>query len=155
MLREIRPIIYTVSINGNAMKLRYDMNALDYLERVYGGLAEAFADQTVLGQKQVIRAALLCNYPENLRLLEENRLDDLRPALSEVGGWFDMPGMEALSAELYRIALEQMNAGGEGKQGLGEPETLVNAIGALCRLYGRRNCEEALRAFGEAHPAKS
>ena len=154
MLREIRPITYTVTINGKTMKLRYDMNALDYLERVCGGLTEAFADKSVLGQKQVIRAALLCNYPENLRLLEENRPDKLRPALSELGAWIDVTGMEALSTELYRVALEQMSAG-EGKQSLGEPGALVDAIGALCKLYGRQSCEEALQAFGEAHPEKS
>ena len=158
MISEIRPIVYTMTIEGKTMKLRFDMNALDYLERACGDYAKAFADESIRGQKQIIRAALLCNYPENGRLLEEGRLDELRPTLSQVGAWFDVATMQAVAAELFKVALEQMDAG-EDEERLGESkaaqEAVVAAIGCLSKLYGRSNLEEALRISGMLPRGKS
>lgn len=155
MLKDMKPQIFTITIDGKSMKLRYDMNALDYLERVVGSISEAFADQSMLGRKHMIRAALLCNYEENKKLLDEDNLRDLKPTLSQVGEWFDADTMKAVATELYTIALKQMNVEGENRMGEQQAvETLLTAIGALSKLYGRQNLEKAFQIFGTQPQAK-
>lgn len=158
MIQDIRPIVYTMTIDNKTMKLRFDMNALDYLERACGDYARAFSDESIQGQKQILRAALLCNYPDNGKLLDEGRLSELEPSLSQVGAWFDVATMQAVAAELYRIALEQ-TAIEEGEHRPGEQkaalEAAVTAIGCLSKLYGRSSLEEALRISGYLPHGKS
>lgn len=149
MLKDIKPQITTITIEGKPYKIRYSMNALDYLERVFGNIDNAFNDDTILGQKHTIRAALLCNFEENKQLLDENNIDDLRPSLSQVGEWFDADTMKAVATELYSVAMEQM--GVEGENSMGEQQavqTLINAIGVLSKLYGQQNLQNAWRIFG-------
>lgn len=149
MLKDIKPQIKTITIEGNIYKIRYDMNALDYLERTFGSIDKAFSDDTILGQKHTIRAALLCNFEENKPLLDENSLEKLMPTLSQVGEWFDVDTMKAVATELYNTALEQMSS--EGENSLGENQTaeiLLTAIGALSKLYGVQSLQKALKAFG-------
>ena len=140
---------HRITIEGEAMNIRYDMNALDYLERVTGGLDKAFSDESILGQKHTIRAALLCNYEDNKRLLEEDNLNDLKPSLSQVGAWFDADTMKAVATELYNVAIQQMTVEGENCMGEQQAvETLLKAIGALSRLYGSQRLQKAWTIFG-------
>lgn len=149
MLKDMKPQIVTITIEDKPMKIRYDMNALDYLERIKGSLTEAFEDESMLGRKHIIRAALMCNYEENKKLLDENNLDKLKPSLSQVGEWFDADTMRAVATELYKVAMEQISTEGENSMGEQQTvETLLTAIGALSRLYGRQNFQKAYQIFG-------
>lgn len=153
-LNELRKPVYTITVNGSPMRLRCDLNALDYLERSCGGLEGASAD--LQSQKHMIRAFLLCNYPENAEAMENGDLAALKPSLWEVGEWFDPDTMEAVITELYKIAAESVTPP-EGEKRLGKPETgaALQALSALSRLFGRQNLEEAWRIFGSQPQGKS
>ncbi len=43
-LNELRKPSYTITVNGSPMRLRCDLNAMDYLERSCGGLDKASTD---------------------------------------------------------------------------------------------------------------
>lgn len=149
MLKDIKPQIKTITIEGESYKIRYDMNALDYLERSFGSIDKAFTDESILGQKHMIRAALLCNFEKNKQMLDENNLNELIPSLSQVGEWFDTDTMKAVATELYTVALEQMSVEGENSVGESQAvQTLLTAIGALSKLYGPRSLKKALMIFG-------
>lgn len=154
-LRDEKRQTYTMTVDGQRRKLRFDLNALDYLERKFGAVHTAFEDRHIRTQKHILRAALMCNYPENVELLESNDLASIRPTLDELGEWFDLETVEAVAENLYDVFLKQITAQ-EGEKRLGKPpvELLMETIGALSRLYGRRNLEEAWANFGAAHPEK-
>ena len=155
-LKTLRKPAYTITIEGKPMRLRCDLNALDYPERSCGGLKAIGPSADIKTQKQLVRAFLLCNYPENAAALEAGELDALKPSLWQIGEWFDPETIGAVTAELLQIALESMEPP-EGEHRLGEPMTRValEAIGALSRFCGRRNLEEAFRIFGAAPQGKS
>lgn len=148
-LQELRQPYKTITIQGKEMKLRLDLNALDYLERTCGGIEKATGAGDIKNQKHLIRAFLLCNYPENAEVFNSDKIEGLKPSLYEIGEWFDPETITAVSTELYKIALEQM-APPEGENRLGEKmvEAAVAAIGALLKLCGQENLEKALKVFG-------
>ena len=153
-LNELRKPSYTITVNGSPMRLRCDLNALDYLERSCGGLEKASTD--IQSQKHMVRAFLLCNYPENGEALEKGDLSALKPSLWEVGEWFDPDTMEAVAAELYKIAAESVSPP-EGEKRLGKLGTgaALQALSALSKLFGRQSLDEAYRIFGSQPPGKS
>ena len=114
-LKTLRKPAYTITIEGKPMRLRCDLNALDYLERSCGGLKAIGPSADIKTQKQLVRAFLLCNYPENAAALEAGELDALKPSLWQIGEWFDPETIGAVTAELLQIALESMEPpGGAG-----------------------------------------
>ena len=154
-LKALRKPAYTMTIDGRQMRLRCDLNALDYLERSCGGLKNIGPHSDIRTQKHMVRAFLLCNYPENAKILDSGNLDDLKPSLWQIGEWFDSDTIQAVTTELFKIALES-TASPEDENSLGESMVGValEAIGALSRLCGRRNLEEAFRIFGTAPHGK-
>lgn len=154
-LQELRPSRHTITIGKQVMRLRLDLNALDYLERMCGGL-EHISDRDARMQKHLIRAFLLCNYPENEEIINRDALDQVKPSLYEVGSWFDPDTMNAVATELYKLALEEIEPP-EDENSLGEnqAEIAAAAIGALLKLCGRESLEKALKAFGLPRQEKS
>lgn len=156
MLKEIRPQPpHTVTIGDKTFKLKYTMNAKDYLERVYGSEQEAFTKCTgdnvkAKDMKHFIRAFMLINDAENLERMDNDDLKNLTPSLSEIGEMLDMDTMQAINVQLFNIAIESLTV--EGENSLGESkqaqEILVNAIGALSKSCGKQNLEKALKIFG-------
>lgn len=155
-LQSLRKNCHTITIDGKPMILRMDLNAMDYLERACGGIEQAANARDIKTQKHFIRAFLLCNYPENAEVFNRDDLNGLKPSLYQVGEWFDPDTMAAVSLELYNLALEQMEVP-EGENSLGEQmqETVVAAIGALLKLCGQPNLDEALKVFGYQRQEKS
>ncbi|WP_050696612.1 hypothetical protein [Anaeromassilibacillus senegalensis] len=155
-LQSLRKNCHTITIDEKPMTLRMDLNALDYLERTCGGIEQAANAQDIKTQKHFIRAFLLCNYPENAEVFNRDDLNGLKPSLYQVGQWFDPDTIAAVSLELYTLALEQMEVP-EGENSLGEQmkETVVAAIGALLKLCGQPNLDEALKVFGYRRQEKS
>ena len=148
-LQELRQSYKTITVQGKPMKLRLDLNALDYLERSCDGIEKATSAGDIKTQKHLIRAFMLCNYPENSEVFNSDKIDNLKPSLYEIGEWFDPDTITAVSTELYKMALEQM-APPEGENRLGEQmvETAVAAIGAILKLCGQESLEKALKVFG-------
>lgn len=150
-LKTLRKPAYTITIEGKPMRLRCDLNALDYLERSCGGLKNISPRADILTQKHMIRAFLLCNYPENAKIMDSGNIEELSPTLWQIGEWFDADTIQAVTAELFKIAIDSTTPP-EGENSLGEPmiEMALEAIGALSKLCGRQNLEEAFRIFGTA-----
>lgn len=155
-LQDLRGAYKTITIAGQPMKLRLDLNALDYLERTCGGIEKAACASDIKTQKHFIRSFLLCNYPENADRFNADTVEGLKPSLFQVGEWFDPDTIAAVSMELYNLALDQM-APPEGENSLGEQmqETTVAAIGALLKLCGQPSLDEALKVFGYQRREKS
>ena len=80
-LKTLRKPAYTITIEGKPMRLRCDLNALDYLERSCGGLKAIGPSADIKTQKQLVRAFLLCNYPENAAALEAGEQTDFEREL--------------------------------------------------------------------------
>lgn len=154
-LKDIRPTVYSITVDGKELKLKLNLNSLDYLERTVGGLEGALKATDVQSKLHLIRAFMLVNYTENLDALEENRLEDLQPKLSQIGQWFDTETLNAVTVELYRIAIESMGGEGEKRPGEYPPELIEALIGSLSRLFGVQNWDKAVKAFGKQPQKRS
>lgn len=162
-LKDLRPQkIYTITLNGKEMKVKYTMNSKDYLERIYGDEQEAFSKISVgnpkaLDLKHFVRAFLMINFEENLEHMDNGDLEQIKPSLSEIGNYMDIDTMQSACIELFNIAVESMMVNSNGDE-LGESQALVEmaevAIGALLKLFGATNFKKAIKAFGYQHRKK-
>ena len=144
----------TMDYMGKEVPIKLSMNAYDYLERVYGDVSTALEkcvgdNPKTRDMKHLIRGFMIDNEPKNGTMLESDQLDRIEPSLFAIGSYYDMNTLQSICATLFDIGMEQLYLESD-EQGEDNAliELLVTSIGALSKLYGKKNLDGALNIFG-------
>lgn len=106
MLKDLDPVKIKISLGGQELYLRYNLNARRYLEEYMdvNSLMNKHDDEWTAEEVcHLLRAGLMdCFFDKNEKAINERNFSEIKPGLAAVGRWVDEAGMAEITAEILK-----------------------------------------------------
>lgn len=137
MLNELRNKTILLKLNGEDFRLRFDLNAISYLEHVYGSFEKALNTEltTTKDIKHFLKAGLLHQY-DNDAAFETDDFAALKPTLTEVGSKIGISDIVDLNEQLTKALVASLPEKAEGDHPNAQKEDPVST-GGSSDTYGK------------------
>lgn len=112
MLKDLEPLTVEITLGGEKMYLRYNLNARRYLEEFldYDGLMEKdTTDWTAEEVIHILRAGLIdCFYNENEEAIETREFEKIKPSMAYIGRHLTQESLIALASQILEAIILSM-----------------------------------------------
>ena len=102
MLKDLEPLTVEITLGGEKMYLRYNLNARRYLE-------EDTTDWTAEEVIHILRAGLIdCFYNENEEAIEKREFEKIKPSMAYIGRHLTQESLIALASQILEAIILSM-----------------------------------------------